>query len=97
MNPHIIIQVSIPAKNAATDAAADNWTEFQKNLSNAILWRVLPNKETGETKHRLSENVWMIPLNTGLPIAGELIQAAKHFRIECRFLILPDSPAWVLA
>jgi hypothetical protein len=43
----------------------------------------------------IHENIWLIPLATGLPFVSELIQAGAKHSVAIRILFLNDTPTWL--
>jgi hypothetical protein len=82
MNPHVLIVVEKP-----TDKNSIDWANFCKNISTSI-------SEHNKPDERLAENIWLIPLNTGLPFLGQLASAAQP-KLPCKFLHFVDLPEWI--
>ena len=41
------------------------------------------------------ENVWLIPLDKGLPHLGKILEMAKQNRVTVRVLFLSEKPKWI--
>jgi hypothetical protein len=71
--------------------ASREWSEPWKNLR--LNWpRALP---PAEEKYRLTENVWLLHLDSGLPVLAELIKTMKDYSIPIRVLFFEDAPDWI--
>jgi hypothetical protein len=65
------------------------------NLHNASLWHEIVEQNKTKPEQRIAENIWLIPLHTGLPFLGELAAAAKVHHIPCKLLLFEDVPEWI--
>jgi hypothetical protein len=82
VNPHILIVVEKPC-----DKNSESWLNFRVAIKTSISERNKPDE-------RLAENIWLIPLNTGLPFLGQLASAALP-KLPCKFLHFVDVPEWI--
>ena len=64
----------------------ENWTAFLADIADA---RSEPNAE------KLSENCWLIPLESDASYLSELVHAATSHRLAHRILFLDREPEWV--
>jgi hypothetical protein len=81
-NPYILIVVEKPTEKNSID-----WTNFREAIKTSISERNKPDE-------RLAENIWLIPLNTGLPFLGQLASASLP-KLPCKVLHFVDVPAQV--
>jgi hypothetical protein len=81
-NPYILFVVE-----EAREETSESWINFRKDISDSISERNKPDE-------RLAENIWLIPLNTGLPFLGQLVLAAQ-LKLKCKFLHFADKPQWI--
>jgi hypothetical protein len=63
-------------------------------------WRQLAEFYADKTKskpgiERLAENVWLIPLDSELPLFGTLVHGVREHHLKCRTLFLDESAQWV--
>jgi hypothetical protein len=82
MNPHVLIVVTKPLEPNSID-----WTNFCDGIAPSI-------SERNKPEERLAENIWLIPLNTGLPFLGQLVSAAQ-LKLTCKILHFDDMPQWI--
>jgi hypothetical protein len=87
MNPHILIVVAKEPPGA--------WKDFAANSTNKALFPLTHLAEPNAPTPRLSENIWLIPLRTGLPFAGEIRTLAQHLGLPCKLLYFEDEPNWL--
>jgi hypothetical protein len=71
----------------ATRAQSDAWKNLVLNWRNAL--------PANEEKYRLTENVWWIHLDNGLPVLAGLVQGMKDYQVPIRVLFFDESPAWI--
>jgi len=71
----------------ATRALSNAWQNLQLNWKSAL--------PKDEEKSRLTENVWLIQLDNGLPVLAGLVQAMKDYSIPVRVLFFEDEPTWI--
>ena len=77
------------AETHRADAKHETSTGWRSLL--AGWYSVLPKDEE---KHRLTENIWQIPLDSGLPIHARLIQACNDYNVPIRVLFFDEEPEW---
>jgi hypothetical protein len=70
------------------DPSERNWGNFMDNVPNKG-----PLSQGNELIHN---NVWLIPLSTGLPFLGKLTGLATVWKIPLRVLFLEEKPDWIL-
>jgi hypothetical protein len=91
-NMTIIVIAEIPVGDEATTDVAKKdkkWSEFLLNIPETL-------RKSG-TVLRLCENVWQLPLDTGLPILNVFLEYGKsHSGIRMRYLFLEGIPEWQL-
>ena len=86
-NAKFALVIAETHRKDATRALSDSWQRL------ALNWRTsLPHDE--ET-HRLTENVWLIPLDNGLPVLAGLVQAIKDYSVPIHVLFLEDAQGWI--
>jgi hypothetical protein len=44
---------------------------------------------------KIHENVWLLPLETGIPFLGRLMEWADGYHIPLRILFLDEEPDWI--
>ena len=64
----------------------DNWRKLRANA------RGTARKALGSCQ--LSENVWLIPLGSELPLLGELIGWSVRLSLHYQILFFPEEPEW---
>jgi hypothetical protein len=74
-------------KEKAGISVQANWQDFLSNVKG----KCYP-PEGNTTIH---ENVWLIPLATGLPFLAELIDWGKSYSVAIRILFLAEAPTWI--
>jgi len=65
----------------------EKWQGFLGNAKN------IPKPPEGMQK--IHDNVWLMPLATGLPFLGQLIQWADSYRVAIRILFVDEAPNWL--
>ncbi len=73
----------------ATLQSEEKWLGFLTSCGNK--------SETNEKAQRLSENCWLIPLQSNLSILGTLLAEAKRFQLGCRVLFFEEAPQFVIS
>jgi hypothetical protein len=48
-----------------------------------------------EGMQKIHENVWLLPLATGLPFLTKLIEWAGSYEVSIRILFLAEAPNWI--
>ena len=71
--------------NQETDAAS--WNEFVAKVPR----HARPSQET----HRIHDNVWLIPMDTGIPFLVRLFDLSNGANIQLRILFLDAEPDWI--
>jgi hypothetical protein len=66
--------------------ASGPWQNYLENWQNALT--------SGEEKHRLTENVWLIRLDSGLLVLAGLVRRMEDYHVPVRVLFLADAPIW---
>ena len=61
-----------------------------------ILAYIQRDAPTAKDTKRLTQNVWQMPLENGLPFWGRMTLLAQEHEFSMRGLILEESPAWTL-
>ncbi len=74
-----------------------NWKRFNDYVSMQNGWKEANGGPQGIDTGRISENVWLLPLSKGLPWLGHLAAAAGFAELQCKYLVFPSEPAWVMA
>ena len=74
-------------KNIPGVGVQANWQEFLKTVADTAH----PPVGT-QTIH---ENIWLIPLATGLPFVSELIRCSGDWSVSIRILFLAQPPVWI--
>jgi hypothetical protein len=64
-----------------------NWQTFLSNIHN----NAYPPKDAT----KIHENIWLIPLSSGLPFLGDLIRRATNDGVSIRVLFLAEAPNWI--
>jgi hypothetical protein len=85
--PKTALVIAETHRNKTDYAASAEWQNLLLNIQ-----RNLP--PAGKTE-RITENVWMIPIDTELHFLATLIQCMKSFGIPIRVLFFDETPAWV--
>jgi hypothetical protein len=67
--------------------AQKNWLNFLDDVQN--------NGRQPADATMIHENIWLIPVATGLPFVSELIGAGGRHSVAIRILFLNDIPAWI--
>ncbi|MGA3267083.1 MAG: hypothetical protein ABSE16_09695 [Verrucomicrobiota bacterium] len=96
MNPHILIVLTKP-KPTAPKEQLDGWKNFESNVNNSALWPQSDTEKNNGPEKRLAENVWLIPLQDGMPFLGKLVAAANSFSVPCKMMLFEDSPPWIVS
>jgi hypothetical protein len=63
------------------------WTDF---LGNVKMYSTPP-----EGTQKIHENVWLIPLSSGLPFLSQLIDWGGSSGVSIRILFLEEAPNWI--
>jgi hypothetical protein len=86
-NAHYALLIAETHRKNATRVTSDSWKTLALNWQQAL--------SPTEEKYRLTENVWLICLDDGLPVLADLVQAMKQFGVPLRVLFLEEVPAWI--
>jgi hypothetical protein len=76
-----------PLVQARFDDAPTQWQFF---VANAKTLESLP-KDT----IKIHENVWLIPLATGIPFLAKLIESCPTYSVSIRVIFLEEIPKWI--
>jgi len=90
MNMHsALLFVDVPGRLEGIDnlQSEEKWLGFLNNCGNK--------SQTNEKAQRLSENCWLIPLQSELLILGTLLTEAKRFQLGCRVLFFDEEPKFL--
>jgi hypothetical protein len=63
------------------------WTGFLDNVQRS--------SQMPEGTQKIHENVWLIPLATGLPFLTKLIDWGEASGVSIRILFLAEAPNWI--
>jgi len=86
MNAKFALLIAETHRIDANRATSGAW----QNL--ALNWRsALP---PDEEKYRLTENVWLIHLDSGLLVLAGLVRGMKDYSVPVRVLFLDEPPIW---
>jgi hypothetical protein len=90
MNMHsALLFVDVPGRLEGIDnlQSEEKWLGFLNNCGNK--------SQTNEKAQRLSENCWLIPLQSELSTLGTLLAEAKRFQLGCRVLFFEKEPQFI--
>jgi len=87
-NPQNAIVFAKMPDNTPGTVTANSWTNFLRSLPDTLA-------KPGD-KMRLHENLWQIPLHTGLPILAKLVHQAEANDIPLHVLFLAETPDWIV-
>jgi hypothetical protein len=73
------------------------WEQFKNYVSSGNGWQSANIAKRGIENGRISENIWLFPLSTGLPNLGRLAAGAEFAGFPYKYLVFPAEPPWVLA
>jgi hypothetical protein len=83
----VIAEGKPPLVPDRTDRAPTQWQFF--------VGKVRELESLTEGMQKIHENVWLIPLATGLPFLTKLIEWAGSFGVSIRILFLAEAPIWI--
>jgi hypothetical protein len=86
-NPRFAFVVAEFPKNEYGEPDKATWDKFLGNIGR--------NKRQAEVAPTIHDNIWLIPLNTGMPFLNHLMQCAEPYPIPLRILFLNDEPDWI--
>jgi hypothetical protein len=86
-NAKFALVIAEAKKNEHGESDAGSWSEFLSNVPR----RARPSPET-QTIH---DNVWLIPMNTGIPFLVRLFDLSNGSGILLRILFLDAEPDWI--
>jgi hypothetical protein len=82
----LVIAERLPS-GATNDPQGREWGNFLSTIRTS-------GKPPAKTK-TLHENVWLIPLENGIPFLGKLIDWASTEPIRLNILFLDEEPGWI--
>ena len=86
-NAKFALVIAEARKNEEHESDAASWNEFVANVPK----QARPNEET-QTIH---DNVWLIPMDTGIPFLVRLFDLSNGANIHLRILFLDAEPDWI--
>jgi hypothetical protein len=86
-NAKYALLIAQPHKEDKWFYVSDSWKNFLTNLQQNI-------PPAGKTE-RIAENVWLIHLESELPVLSTLIDTLRSYTIPIRLLFLEDAPDWI--
>jgi hypothetical protein len=86
-NAKFALLVAETQRKDATRATSDSWKNLRLNWRHAL--------PPDEEKYRLTENVWLIQLDNGLPALAGLVQGMKDYSVPIHVLFLEDAQGWI--
>lgn len=103
VNAQILIAVEKPKKKPSGSVSggkvefleADEWLRFCSKIGVPALGSQEVQNNPKINDQRLADNLWLLTLNSDLPLVGKICQAAKEERLPCKWAILDDKPNWV--
>jgi hypothetical protein len=63
------------------------WLDFLGNVQRTA--------DSPSGTQKIHENVWLLPLATGLPFLGKLVDWSGSFEVSIRILFLEEVPNWI--
>jgi hypothetical protein len=84
--PKMALVIAETHRNKTDYGATTEWQNLLLNIQ-----RSLP--PVGKTE-RITENVWLIPIDTELYFLATLIQCMKSFGVPVRVLFFDEEPGW---
>ena len=73
----------------ATHLQEKSWQSFSGRIESIL--------QTAKGIERLSENVFLIPLDNGISPASLIFEAASRHELKYRVLFFEEEPEWVLS
>ena len=86
-NAKFALVIAEPPENQYRESDTKRWQDFVNNIPRFAP----PNKET----LTIHENVWRIPLDTGMPFLCKLFGFANGAGIPLHILFLDAEPEWI--
>jgi hypothetical protein len=86
-NAKFALVIAEARKNERHESDAASWSEFLAKVPKLAR----PNQEA-QTIH---DNVWLIPMDTGIPFLVRLFDLANSSGIHLRILFLDAEPDWI--
>ena len=74
-------------KNQYNETDTAKWQQFLDNLPR--------NTQTIGKKPTIHDNIWLIPLQTEMPLLARIFLWAADYRIPLRILFLHEEPDWI--
>lgn len=85
MNPHsVLLVIEKPPEGAPTES---EWQTLSQHIQAAA--------QTNRQIETLAENCLLIPMQSGLQTASELMARAGRSGLRCRAMFFADKPDWV--
>ena len=84
---HSVLLVLGSLENASATASTAAWRSFSQ--------KVLDIADSLDQTRRISANVWMLPLPSGLPTFSFLTALAVQHGLPYQVLFFQDAPSWV--
>ena len=86
-NAKFALVIGEPPKNSFREPNLEKWKDFL----GCVPQFARPNKET----KMIHENVWLIPLASGMRFLAQLFDLANGKNIPLRILFLDEEPDWL--
>ena len=86
MKKTAIVIAELPKMNGPIECR-NQWLHFSESVQRI---GKLP-----KNMNQITENIWQIPLDNGLPFLAQLFDLAENNKISIRALILDEPPAWI--
>ncbi|HZL79341.1 MAG TPA: hypothetical protein VFC17_10860 [Candidatus Limnocylindrales bacterium] len=86
-NAKFALVIGEPPKNSFREPNLEKWKDFL----GCVPQFARPNKET----KMIHENVWLIPLDSGMRFLAQLFDLANGKNIPLRILFLDEEPDWL--
>jgi hypothetical protein len=84
---HVLVIASTPPKTPENPGVIEKWNNFLGILE----YNEMPPANT----LRIHNNIWVLPIDTGLPFLGSLLKYAAEAEIPLRVVFLEDIPDWI--
>jgi hypothetical protein len=82
-----LVALKKPAENTTDKIPEGNWLD--------LMQKCRPLKKTTKDVEMLSETVWLIRLETALPVFGGLVAAAEEHEVPYRVHFLDEDAKWI--
>jgi len=86
-NAKFALVIAEARKNESLESDTESWSEFIAKVPK----QARPNHET----QRIHDNVWLIPMDTGIPFLVRLFDLSNGANILLRILFLDAEPDWI--